>query len=144
VRRANRNDLATFGSQGVGLLTKIPATLAGLTLALKSTLDRLIAKMTGFILVAAIDARASLQGTNCRRIEEALGFEVGHLPQQLRSKLAELGELWVTAKKRQDAAILRCDPRAFGEAHHESVEISKQIIELLQSFNTNETDIGRL
>jgi hypothetical protein len=81
VPRADRNDFATFGSQGVGLLTKIPATLAGLTLALKSTLDRLIAKMTGFILVAANGARASLQGTNCRRIEEALGFEVGHLPQ---------------------------------------------------------------
>jgi hypothetical protein len=124
--RPDRNDLATSGGQRVRLPTKILPTLAGLAHALKSILDHLVAKTTGLTSVAANGARAGLKRTNCRRVEEALGFEVGHLPQQLRSKLRELSELWMTAKKRQDAAILSSDPRAFGEAHHESVEISRR------------------
>lgn len=128
VPRPDRGDLAASEA-------KMPAALGGLAVALKSTFDRLVASLTRG---AAGNARA-----NCRRVEEALGFDVGHLPQQLRNRLGELGELRMAAKERQDAAILSCDPLAFGEAHHESVEISKQVIELLQSFDMAEPDPGR-
>ena len=138
VPRLDRCDLARSGAERAHAVTKMLGMLAGFALAPKSTFEHLVAKASCLTLAVANMGRASRESKNYKRVGEALGFEVGHIPQPLRSELIELGELWMTAKKRQDAAIQSCDPHAFGEAHHESIEISKRIINLLQSFKTTD------
>jgi hypothetical protein len=138
--RPNRSVLRTPESQGIDARAEKPGTTVGLVLALKSALDRLAVKAFGSVG----GARVNQESPNLKKIEEVLGFEIGNRPPRLRTKLLELGESWIVAKERQDAAILDCDLRAFGEAQQESNAISEQIIELLQSFNANEADLRRL
>ena len=138
--RSDRNDPRTPEGERTDVRPEKPSTTVGLVLALKSALDRLA--VTAFGSVGG--ARADHESTNLKNIEEVLGFEIGNRPLRLRTKLMELGESWIVAKERQDAAILACDLRAFGEAQHESNAISGQIIELLQSFNATEADPARL
>ena len=135
VPRLDRCDLARSGAERTHAVTKVLGILAGFALAPKLTFEHLVAKVSCLTLAVANMGHASRES---KRVGEALGFEVRHIPQPLRSELIELGELWMTAKKRQDAAIQSCDPHAFGESHHESVEISKRIINLLQSFKTTD------
>src|SRR5262245_32893488 len=133
--RPDRNDCRPPDGQRVD--GKEPATPVGLVLAMTSALDRLAAK--AFRSVGG--ARADQESANLKKIEEVLGFEIGNRPRQLRTRLLELGESWIVARERQDAAILDCDLRAFGEAQRESNAISEEIIELLQSFNPTEAEL---
>jgi hypothetical protein len=133
VLRPDRSNTTRSGGERVRALTKILGKLAGFAPALEPALGRWVAKISGLIWVDASRGHANRE--SAERVEEMLGFEVGHLPQRLRSRLVELGDLWVAVKKREDAAIQSCDSHAFGEAHHESVEISRQIINLLQSVS---------
>jgi phage head maturation protease len=123
------------GTERVHAVTKVFGTLAGFVFAPKSSLKQWATKASCLTLAVANMGRASRESKNFARVGEVLGFEIGHIPRPLRSELVELSVLWMTVKKRQDAAIQSCDPHAFGEAHHESIEISKRIINLLQSFN---------
>ena len=131
--RLDRRDDRIPDSERTDGLAETPVTAAGLVPALKSALDRL-----------AVKAFRSVGGARAKKVEEALGFEIGNRPPRLRTKLLELGESWIVAKERQDAAILDCDPCAFGEAQHESNAISEEIVELLQSSHATEADLRRL